>query len=79
MLILMIIYLPNGEHVHHYQRGRASLTGFKVEIQEFIETERLVVVARCGLIGVFIGLRLGILPANRLSAVGNLLRNLATS
>jgi hypothetical protein len=44
----------NGEHVHPYQRGRASLTGLMVELQEIIETERLVGVARCGLIGLFI-------------------------
>jgi len=36
--------LPNGEHVHHYQRGRASLTGLRVELGENIETRRLVVV-----------------------------------
>jgi hypothetical protein len=48
--------LQNVEHVHHYQRERASITGLKVEIRKIIETERLVVVARCGLfVRIFVG------------------------
>ena len=44
-----VSFLPNDEHVHHYQRGRASITGLGLKSGEIIETERLVVVARCGL------------------------------
>jgi hypothetical protein len=50
--MVRIIFWQNDEHVHHYQRERASITGLKVEIRKIIETERLVVVARCGLFDV---------------------------
>ena len=36
--------LPNDERVHHYQRGRAPITGLKLWSSEVIETERLEVV-----------------------------------
>jgi hypothetical protein len=39
----------NVKRVHHYQRGRASITGFRLWLREIIETERLVEVARRGL------------------------------
>ena len=48
------IFLENVEHVHHYQRGRASITGLRLESDKIIETERLVVVARCALLGALI-------------------------
>ena len=44
----------NVEHVHHYQRGRASITRLRLESDKIIETERLVVVARCALLGALI-------------------------
>jgi hypothetical protein len=34
----------NDEHIHHYQRGRMSITGLKLELRKIIETGRLVVV-----------------------------------
>ena len=40
--------------MRHYQRGRASITGLRLESGKIIETERLVVVARCGFIGFLI-------------------------
>ena len=33
----------NDERMHHYQRGRTSITGLMVELRKIIETERLVV------------------------------------
>jgi hypothetical protein len=48
------LFLANDEHVHHYQRGRASITGLRLWSGKIIETERLVVVARCGLLCFFI-------------------------
>jgi hypothetical protein len=40
-----LILLANDERMHHYQRGRASITGLMVELRKIIETGRLVVVA----------------------------------
>jgi hypothetical protein len=41
--------------MHHYQRGRASITGLMAELRKIIETGRLVVVvmARLVLLGEF--------------------------
>ena len=36
--------MPNVEHIHHYQRGRASITGLMLKLEKIIETDRLVVV-----------------------------------
>lgn len=38
------------ERMHHYQRGRASITGLMVELREIIETGRLVVVVMTRLV-----------------------------
>jgi len=51
MQVKVSLLLPNGEHVRPYQRGRALLTGWMVELREVIETRRLVGGGRCGLIG----------------------------
>jgi hypothetical protein len=40
----------NDERMHHYQRGRASITGLTVELREIIETGRLVVVVMTRLV-----------------------------
>jgi hypothetical protein len=42
--------LANDERVHHYQRGRASITGLGLWLGESIETERLVVVVTARLV-----------------------------
>jgi hypothetical protein len=42
---LVFVILQNDERVHPYQRGRASITGFGLELRENMETERLVGVA----------------------------------
>jgi hypothetical protein len=36
------IFLSNDERVHPYQRGRAPITGWRLQLREIIETERLV-------------------------------------
>ena len=36
--------------MHHYQRGRASITGLMVELRKIIETGRLVVVVMTRLV-----------------------------
>jgi hypothetical protein len=41
----MYYFFANDERMHHYQRGRASITGLMVELREIIETGRLVGVA----------------------------------
>ncbi len=43
-------FLVNDERMHHYQRGRASITGLMVELREIIETGRLVVVVKTRLV-----------------------------
>ena len=43
-------FLQNDERMHHYQRGRASITGLMVELREIIETGRLVVVVMSRLV-----------------------------
>jgi hypothetical protein len=45
------IFWHNGEHVHPYQRGRGWLSGLRLNGWKGMKTERLVGVARCGLIG----------------------------
>ena len=43
-------FLPNDERVHHYQWGRAPITGLKFWSGKVIETERLVVVVTARLV-----------------------------
>ena len=43
-------YLHNDERMHHYQRGRALITGLMVELRKIIETGRLVVVVMSRLV-----------------------------
>ena len=50
--------MQNDERMHHYQRGRKSITGLRLEIREIIETERLVEVAWRGLFCFFFNLLL---------------------
>jgi hypothetical protein len=45
-----IDFLPNDERMHHYQRGRGSITGLMVELRKIIETGRLVVVVMTRLV-----------------------------
>jgi hypothetical protein len=42
--------LTNDERMHHYQRGRTSITGLMVELRKIIETGRLVVVVMTRLV-----------------------------
>ena len=42
--------MTNDERVHHYQRGRASITGLGLWSRKIIETERLVVVVTARLV-----------------------------
>jgi len=52
------IFSDNDERVHHYQRGRASITRLGLWLVKIFETERLAVVARRGLLAIlFIDLR----------------------
>jgi hypothetical protein len=44
------LFLHNDERVHHYQRGRASITGLGLWSGKIIETERLVVVVTARLV-----------------------------
>jgi hypothetical protein len=44
------IFQANVKRVHHYQRGRASITGLGLWLGETIETERLVVVVTARLV-----------------------------
>ena len=39
------IFLQNDERMHHYQRGRASITGLVLKLRIIIETGRLIGVA----------------------------------
>jgi hypothetical protein len=57
----------NDERVHHYQRGRASITGLGLKFGKIIETERLVgiVTARLVLRSSFVGARRGISSGTR--------------
>ena len=48
--LIFMHFDPNDERMHHYQRGRASITGFTVELREIIETGRLVVVVMTRLV-----------------------------
>lgn len=48
-MILSFILAANDERMHHYQRGRASITGFGLYLRKIIETGQLVVVAWRGL------------------------------
>ena len=45
-----IHFVANVERMHHYQRGRASITGLMFELREIIETGRLVVVVMTRLV-----------------------------
>jgi hypothetical protein len=47
---LYSFFLENDERMHHYQRGRVSITGLMVELREIIETGRLVVVVMTRLV-----------------------------
>lgn len=42
--------LPNVKRVHHYQRGRTSITGLRFWIRKDISTKRLVVVVMSRLV-----------------------------
>jgi hypothetical protein len=42
--------MENDERVHHYQRGRTSITGFGLKLRQIIETGRLVVVVMTRLV-----------------------------
>jgi len=42
--------LPNDERMHHYQRGRTSITGLRLWLRKIIETGRLVVVVMTRLV-----------------------------
>ena len=44
------VFAPNDERMHHYQRGRTSITGLMLELRKSIETGRLVVVAMTRLV-----------------------------
>lgn len=44
-IVVILVGKSNDEHMHHYQRRRASITGFGLQLRTIIETERLVVVA----------------------------------
>jgi hypothetical protein len=48
------IFLENDERMHHYQRGRTSITGLMVKLRKIIETGRLVVVGMARLVRFFI-------------------------
>ena len=52
---MVFIVFTNGEHVHPYQRGRAWLSGLRLNGWKGMKTERLVGVARCDLIGLCFG------------------------
>ena len=45
-----LIILHNVERVHHYQRGRTSITGLGFWLRKIISTERLVVVVTTRLV-----------------------------
>lgn len=47
---VMRFFRPNDERVHHYQRGRTSIAGLRLESDRIIETERLVVVVTARLV-----------------------------
>ena len=50
VMLICMRGLPNDERMHHYQRGRASITGLMVELREIIDTGRLVVVVMTRLV-----------------------------
>jgi hypothetical protein len=43
--IIFLLFLPNDERMHHYQRRRTSIMGLVLWLRKSIETGRLVVVA----------------------------------
>jgi hypothetical protein len=45
-----LVFSDNDERMHHYQQGRASITGLMVELRKSIETGRLVVVVMTRLV-----------------------------